>query len=190
MVQSQSLLSHYGLFSGRKNEDFQKYPVSPSLTLLLKHSLYPHKLMFLERYYNHFTKPHFIIILKSPLFSSLWILSDLTYSISGSHTCAPPTSGNSSRWGVVMVLAVGCCKHPTESPRTKHQLPVKDVYSSPDCQLVRRSNSTLEHLRTPEGTENVRHHCQKIWAKKKENGTKHINTYNWKHEVILCVYKT
>lgn len=34
-----------------------------------------------------------------------------------------------------MALAVGCCKHPTESPRTKHQLPVKDVYSSPDCQL-------------------------------------------------------
>lgn len=39
-----------------------------------------------------------------------------------------------SRWGVAMVLAVGCCKHPTESPRTEHQLPVKDVYSSPDCQ--------------------------------------------------------
>lgn len=40
-----------------------------------------------------------------------------------------------SCWGVTMALAVGCCKHPTESPRTKHQLPVKDVYSSPDCQL-------------------------------------------------------
>lgn len=33
-----------------------------------------------------------------------------------------------------MALAVGCCKHPTESPTTEHQLPVKDVYSSPDCQ--------------------------------------------------------
>lgn len=39
-----------------------------------------------------------------------------------------------SWWGVRMALAVGCCKHPTESPRTKHQLPVKDVYSSPNCQ--------------------------------------------------------
>lgn len=33
-----------------------------------------------------------------------------------------------------MALAVGCCKHPTESSTTEHQLPVKDVYSSPDCQ--------------------------------------------------------
>lgn len=36
---------------------------------------------------------------------------------------------------VRMELAVGSCKHPTESPRNQHQLPVKDVYSSPDCQL-------------------------------------------------------
>lgn len=59
----------------------------------------------------------------------------------------PPNNGNTrnkdgprgdrgiSCRGVTMALAVGCCKHPTESPRTKHQLPVKDVYSSPDCQL-------------------------------------------------------
>lgn len=33
-------------------------------------------------------------------------------------------------------IAVGCCKHPTESSTTKHQLPVKDVYSSPDCQTT------------------------------------------------------
>lgn len=43
---------------------------------------------------------------------------------------------------MAMALAVGCCKHPTESPTTKHQLPVKDVYSSPDCQT--NPNRTAE----------------------------------------------
>lgn len=53
---------------------------------------------------------------------------------------------------MAMALAVGCCKHPTESPTTEHQLPVKDVYSSPDCQTNPNQtelSSNLEDLPTP-----------------------------------------